>query len=206
MTIRAVILSILAMGLCGCADPMAQLDRLSETDGTGGAGIGFIGSGNAPAKPDVTAAETMAFGEIGRNCTVSARDMGKELETASGYRVYDTAPGTKAPRTLYITGFDDDCARQVTGVLTLFGDVGTHEFTRYTETGLDLPYTLTDEAYEVIKGAFCRVGRTEPCGKRLDRLARNTSFVTVYEDFTSRSRWLDILLHRGEVVASDIGN
>lgn len=63
------------------------------------------------------------------------------------------------------------------------------------------PYSAADNAYELIKASFCGTTRGRPCGRKLDRLARNTTFITTYESFSDNADWADILLSNGAVVA-----
>lgn len=168
----------------------------------------FLGrnSGATPTGPDaaqVTQNTVLEYGQIATNCDVPRRGLGTKIGEESGYTLYDTNPGTTAVRTHYLTGFDDNCARQFTAALSLMGDIGTHEVIRYASTGVSLDYSATDNAYEAIKASFCRVGHGEPCGDKLDRLARRTTFVTVYERFDGNPSWADILLHDGAVIAMD---
>ena len=144
----------------------------------------------------------MAFGEIAPTCGMNRREFGTKIAAASGYTIYDTIPNSTAPRPHYITGFNDGCARQFTAALVLMGDVGTHEVVRYSRTRVDLPYSKTDNAYEQIKTSFCRAGFGEPCGSRLERLAKRTTFVTAYESFGAAPIWAEFLLHEGKVAAS----
>lgn len=146
----------------------------------------------------------MAFGDIGPTCGLSNRDLGTKISEGSGFAIYDTIPNSTAARPHYITGFNDGCARQFTAALVLMGDVGTHEVVRYNRTRVDLPYSETDNAYEAIKTSFCRTGFGQPCGARLERLARGTTFVTAYERFGAGPIWAEFLLHNGEVAASTI--
>ncbi len=188
---RASLAAFTALMLSGCIDP-AAVDGM----GAGQTSLGFADT--------AVATDAVPFGQLARNCTIRKRDMGTRVGTASGYDVYDTAPDTIQPRTHFLTGFGDGCARQFTGALVIFGDIGTHEIVRYADVGLDQPYTTTDEAYEVIKAGYCRVGRAEPCGRSINRLARTTSFVTIYDSFADNAAWMDILLHKGDVAATDV--
>ncbi len=147
--------------------------------------------------------ESVAYGEIATVCDVPSGSMGTEVANVSGYKIYDTIPNATAMRPHFITGFDDGCARQFTAALSLTGDVGTHEVVRYLPTNQNVPYSGTDNAYEAIKASFCRVSHGKPCGAKLDRMAANTTFVTAYETFGANPRWVEILLHDGEVKAID---
>jgi len=147
--------------------------------------------------------ESVAYGEIATVCDVPNGSLGTEIASVSGYKIYDTIPNAIALRPHFITGFDDGCARQFTAALSLTGDVGTHEVVRYLPTNANVPYSSTDNAYEAVKASFCRVSHGTPCGSRLDRMAANTTFITAYETFGDNPRWVEILLHDGEVKAID---
>ena len=157
----------------------------------------------APTGPDaevIPPGLQLAYGDIATVCGVSARDLGSRIGSEAGFTLHDTAPGA-APRTFYLTGFGDRCARQFTGNLVLFGSAQMHETIRYSSGTRDIGYTETDRAYEEIKARICGVGPGEPCGARLDRLQRRLTFVTVYPRFGSSPQWTEILLFDGEVVA-----
>ncbi|SMY05987.1 hypothetical protein [Flavimaricola marinus] len=164
------------------------------------------GAGPASTGPDAQIIEpgtTLAYGQIATVCGLRTRDLGRVVGSESGYTVYDTNPASTGQRTHYVTGFDDGCARQFRAALVLFGDVGTHEVIRYSDGTRDLPYSDTDNAYEEIKARVCRVSSGQPCGSALDRLARRTTFLTVYANFGLNPEWADILLSDGDVVAMD---
>ncbi len=159
---------------------------------------------SAPTGPDafsVAAGTVLPYGQIATVCGLPDSALGVAVGQAAGYVVHDTAASSVAQRTHYITGFPDGCARQFTAALALFGDVGTHEVVRYTSDAAARPYSATDTAYEQVKADVCRVGVGEPCGTALDRLARRTVFITVYETFGTNPTWGDILLHEGQVLA-----
>lgn len=147
--------------------------------------------------------ESVAYGEIATICNVPRGNLGTMVANVGGFKIYDSTPNATTLRPHYITGFDDGCARQFTAALSLTGDVGTHEVVRYLPANRNRPYSSTDNAYEAIKASFCRVSHGTPCGGRLDALAQNTTFVTAYERFGAHPRWVEILLHDGEVKAID---
>lgn len=147
--------------------------------------------------------ESVAYGAIATVCDVPNGSLGTLVANVSGYKIYDTIPNATALRPHFITGFDDGCARQFTAALSLNGDVGTHEVVRYLPANRSVPYSGTDSAYEAIKAGYCRVSHGSPCGSRLDALATNTTFITAYEKFGAHPRWVEILLHDGEVKAID---
>ncbi len=154
----------------------------------------------------VAPGQVLPYGEVATVCGLSDAALGTPVATASGYAIYDSSPTVVTPRTQYIDGFPDGCARQFTAALALFGDVGTHEITRYQPSNAGIPYSETDVAYEEIKAQVCGVPSGQPCGAALNRLGRDTVFVTVYEAFGTNPSWAEILIHRGEVVAMDFKN
>lgn len=168
-------------------------------------------AGPKPGAPDfqtVSMGTTLPYGVLARVCDARPRQMGKRVERypdgGNAYALYDSEPGNTAPHTYYLTGFDDGCARQFTAALALFGSPQTHEQLRYGLPSKVQPYSDTDAAYERLKSRICRVGRSKPCGSAMNRMARNTAFVSVYERFGSNPVWKTILLHNGEVVETDI--
>ena len=166
-----------------------------------------MGGGTPLVTSDVDARQVGAgaglpFGEIATTCGLPRGQMGQPVGTASGYTIYDTIPGSTAPRTHYIDGFTDGCARQFTAALVLTGDVGTHEVIRYSLSADQNPYTQADTAYEAIKQAFCGVPSGTPCGARIDALSARTTFVTAYPRFSDSDSWKEFLLHEGVVAAS----
>ena len=189
-------------------DPVDDLD--SEAPAARGGLFGRM-FGRSSEEPEAAAEPTDAvpigtflpYGVIAPVCGVATSDMGQKVETVAGYTVYDAGGDTSVPRTHYITGFADGCARQVTAAVVMFGDVGTHEMVRYLTPESALPYTDTDSTYEAIKSSVCRVGHGEPCGAKLESLGRNTVFMTVYETFGTNPEWTNILLHNGDVAAID---
>ncbi|WP_210527076.1 hypothetical protein [Rubellimicrobium arenae] len=154
----------------------------------------------AMQRPGMTAAFAEASASIPPACGLSDAALGAPVESRAGYTVHDTAPGTTAPRTHYITGFEDGCARPVTAALVMFGDLATHETTRYEAP--DGAYTAADTAYEQIKAQACGASPGQPCGDALDRLAADTVFVSLYPVFGQESH-NDLLLHGGQLVAAD---
>lgn len=168
-------------------------------------------SGPNPGAPDyqvVALGTVLPYGVLARVCDVNARQLGSRVarypDNGSAYTLYDSQPGTTAPHTFFVTGFDDGCARQFTAALALFGSPETHEQLRYGLPSKVQPFSSTDAAYETLKSRICRVGKGKPCGSALSRLSRNTAFVSVYETFGSNPEWKTILLHDGAVVETDI--
>lgn len=164
---------------------------------------------DAPRGPDaldVPVGAVLPFGEVARVCDARGRKLGKLVEQAArkgaNYKLYDTAPDSAAPRTFYVTGFSDRCPRQFTAALALFGTPKLHEQLRYGLPAKEYPYSTTDRAYEKVKSQVCRVGRSKPCGPRIERLEQTTVFVSAYENFKDNARWADMLLHEGAVLAA----
>lgn len=154
-------------------------------------------------QPAPTDGAALPYGEVALLCDVTEDSLGTAIATQSGYVIRDTNPTSIAPRTQYITGFPDNCARQFTGALALFGDVGTHELFRYEPSNAEIPWSDTDLAYEEIKARICGAPQGEPCGNALERLGRRTTFVSIYETFGTNPAWADILIHDGQIVAMD---
>lgn len=157
----------------------------------------------AAVEPEIPEVE-LEFGMLQPACGLRQRDLGGEVASASGFKIFDSEPGSTTLRPHYVTGFDDRCPRKFLAALVFLGDVGTHEVVRYSRTRVTLDYSLTDKAYEQIKGSFCRVSEGEPCGDRLERLGRMTTFVTAYRTFGAGPVWAEFLLHDGAVAAVDL--
>lgn len=158
-----------------------------------------------PDGRDVPLGAVLPFGEIARVCDAKAPNLGtivaKAARKGRAYVLYDSAPDSAYARTFYVTGFADNCPRQFTAAIALFGAPELHEQLRYGLPAGDFPYSATDEAYEKVKARVCNVSRKKPCGSRISRLEKTTTFVSVYENFGENARWSDILLHDGEVLA-----
>lgn len=192
---------------------LAAIPQQNQDDESSGGRLGSAGSarGPEPGDPDyqvVALGTELPFGTLARVCDVPDRQLGTRVERypdgRDTYAIYDSQPGTTAPHTFYVTGFDDGCARQFTAALAMFGSAETHEQLRYGLPSKVQPYSLTDAAYESLKSRICRVGKGKPCGSAMSRLARDTVFVSVYEQFGSNPEWKTILLHDGDVVETDI--
>jgi hypothetical protein len=225
---RLLLVCVPIVALVGCGDPLRNIERLSDVplaDGATTASVapapeesgnapGFLGrlfgggtavtastSVPAPSTPEVAPGTVLPYGQVATVCGVPTSAMGTIVGQAAGYTLYDTASNTIALRTHYITGMTDGCARQFTAALALFGDLPTHEMIRYQPTNADIPFSATDVAYEELKGSICGAASGQPCGNAIDRFARNTAFVTVYETFGTNPEWSEVLLHAGDVIA-----
>lgn len=172
-----------------------------------GASAGSAPKPGAPDFREVAFGTTIPYGEVARVCGVSDAGLGKTTQTwperGRGYAVHDSAPGAKGARTMYLTGFKDGCARQITAALVVFGAPETWEQIHYGPAGDSLPILSTDRAFEEIKALVCRVGQGKSCGSKMGKLEEDTVFVSFYERFEDNTRWTNILLHDGEVVALD---
>lgn len=155
---------------------------------------------------DVPYGTILPYGTVARVCDARLKPLGRKIGKApargKGYTLYDSDPESTAPRTFYITGFEDACPRQFTAALALFGAPSMHESLRYGRPSDEYPYSDTDKAYEQIKSRVCRVGKRKPCGSALPQLEKTTVFISTYERFSDNARWADILLHDGAVVAA----
>lgn len=155
---------------------------------------------------DVPLGTTLPFGEVGRVCDVRPAEIGNLVEQAAsegpGYSLYDSAPDSATARTFYVTGFADNCARQFTAALAIFGSPAFHEQLRYGLPAEEYPYSTTDKAYEKVKKQVCNVEYSKPCGPRISRLEDTTVFISVYEHFEENARWADMLLHDGALLAA----
>ena len=203
-------------GVISAPEPVVAEPVVADPPRRGLAGLFTRNPANArprtgPDAADVPAGTVMPFGEIARVCGLRANELGTRIDAAAGVNIYDTIPNSTAPRPFYITGFADDCARTFTGAVVVSGDVETHEFVRYRPSNERIAYTTTDNAYEALKASVCRVGRGQPCGERTARLDRDTRFITVYNFFGGTfsavpTKWAQILIHDGEVMAMSIKN
>ncbi|WP_299154671.1 hypothetical protein [uncultured Tateyamaria sp.] len=163
---------------------------------------------SGPDARDVPLGTVLAFGDIARVCEAKPAQLGTLVDQGArkgrGYKLFDTVPDGARPRTFYVTGFADNCPRQFTASLALFGAPEFHEQLRYGLPAKEYPYSTTDQAYEKVKGKVCNVGRSKPCGARISRLDRTTVFVSAYENFGENARWADMLLHDGAILAKSL--
>ncbi|MEC3861823.1 hypothetical protein VK792_11050 [Mesobacterium sp. TK19101] len=176
--------------------------------------FGNAASATGPRPGDVDFQEvafgtSLPFGQIARVCNVPKGKLGKAIarwpeKGAKKYEILNSAPGSTAPRAMYLTGFGDGCARQVTSALTMFGDFEMHEQLRYGLPEQGLPYSETENAYEKLKRRECGSARGKPCGSKISAFSRTGVFVSVYQSFEGSAVWKNILLHDGRVVAMDV--
>lgn len=158
-------------------------------------------------KRDVPFGTDIAYGSVVRLCGVPDKRLGKKIaqypEKAPLYRLYDSDTKSKDPRSFYVTGFADGCVRQFTAALAVFGSVRMHEMLRYGLPAEVQPYSETDKAYEKLKRQICGKPRRKPCGPGLSVMEQDTVFLSVYERFDSNIHWMNLLLHRGQILAED---
>lgn len=159
------------------------------------------GSSDAATAAATASGQALAFGDVAAACGLSEASLGTTIATQAGYALHDTAPTSTGPRTHYVTGFADGCPRRMTAALALFGDLATHETMRYESS--QVPYSASDTAYEALKARICGVASGQPCGERLDRLAADTVFLSLYPAFGAEDH-TDLLLSGGEVLAKDL--
>ena len=149
----------------------------------------------------------LPLGEIVRDCDVKKREMGKMTDRSPSpgtLKLFDPIPNSTAPRIHYITGLKDGCARRLTGALVLFGAHDVHEATRYANYNNE-PWSAVDKRYERIKNRICKVRKGVPCPeKAASKLASEVAFLTVYRSFGSSGEWLEVLLHKGEIAATNL--
>lgn len=150
----------------------------------------------------------LPYGVVGVVCDMPTAAMGRKIaqypESAPRHVLYDSQPDTATTRSFYLTGFEDGCTRQFTAALAMFGTVRMHEKLRYGLPAEVQPYSDTDKAYETLKVRICGVDRRKPCGDRVSRLESDTVFLSIYENFGDNSRWSNLLLHGGAVLAQDL--
>lgn len=146
-------------------------------------------------------------GVVARVCDLPRGRLGKEVEKfperGRGYTMIDSEPGSSSARPFYVAGFDDKCARTFTAALALFGSPTMHEQLRYGLPSKVQPYSTTDKAYEGIKRSVCGVGKKKSCGAKINKLEKNTVFISVYDRIGSNAQWSNILVHDGWVLATD---
>lgn len=158
--------------------------------------------------PSVPAGTLLSFGVVKPVCDLPRAKRGKRTgafpKRGKTWRLYDSAPGKTTPHPFYVTGFADGCARTFTAAVAVFGSPEMHELLRYGLPAKVQPYSETDKVYERIKRRICKVGRRKPCGARIRQLEKNTVFVSAYEKFGNNSTWFNMLLHDGDIAATDL--
>ncbi|MDT0682103.1 hypothetical protein RM543_05360 [Roseicyclus sp. F158] len=145
------------------------------------------------------------FGEMTKVCGVSGEALGTPVDKRpeSGrtqFVLYDSAYGSSQPRSFFVTGLDGNCAIHVRATVAMFGSLELYEMMQFG--GLGAPAGApTDATYAQLRAARCG-GSPAPCtGRKLDALARDTAFLSLYETQDS-AQHLELLLHRGAVQAA----
>ncbi len=157
---------------------------------------------------EVTYGEVLPYGLVARVCDAKGKSLGRKVEnaSASGFELYDSNPSATGSRTFYITGFADNCPRQLTASQVLLGAPSLYEQLHYGPGGEFLPVGETDNAYETVKGQVCGVRKGKPCGSRINRLERSTFFVNTYARPSDNTSWSELLIHDGQVIAASVKN
>jgi len=170
----------------------------------GGVAPGALTSTTSDDVDDVAYGTVLPYGQIARSCEARRKPLGRKIESASaqGYKLYDSDPGTLGPRTYYITGFDDDCPRQLTAANVILGAPSRYEELHYGPTGRDLAYAQTDMAYDKVKQKVCGTRKGKPCGAKINQMDKTTFFVSSYATFDASARWSEVLIHDGIVMAT----
>ncbi|MEQ3625778.1 MAG: hypothetical protein ABNH26_03710 [Celeribacter sp.] len=179
-TLGAALLMIAA--LAACADP------------------GVTRRGAGPASSTLDAAGSVDFGEVARICGVPERGLGTKSAEAGDYTLYDSQPGTRGPRTLFLTGFDDGCVRAVTGTLAMFGSLQLYDMLMHGAGGAHVPEGATGVAFNTLRQRTCR---GECTSRQYDRMSRDTAILSVY-DRAGDSRNMELLLHNGDLLATAV--
>ena len=87
-------------------------------------------------------------GPLAQACGVRGKALGSPVEKGPGkWKLYDTRPGSTAPRDFYLTGFSDGCPRRITAAVAMFGSVALYEAVHYGPVGLKPKGDATDAAY-----------------------------------------------------------
>ncbi|SEK50765.1 hypothetical protein [Pacificibacter marinus] len=158
----------------------------------------------------VARGEVLPFGTVGITCEARKKDMGKAVaqfphKGKATWQLFDTDPTSITPRTQYITGFSDGCARQVTAALILFGAPSLHEVHRYSTAQNKVLWSSADNSYEAIKSSACGVPHKTPCpAGKIESLEQNLAFVSIYKQFGDAKGWLELLLHDGSMKTQEM--
>ncbi|MGB3242960.1 MAG: hypothetical protein WBB25_00380, partial [Sulfitobacter sp.] len=158
---------------------------------------------SGPDAQDVPYGTVLANGLVARVCQAKGKSLGKLVEKPAvrGFALYDSTPGSAVARTWYVTGFADGCPRQLTGANVLLGSASLYEQLHYGPGGENLPTGETDSAYEGVKRKVCGTGRGKSCGSKIGKMEKSTFFLSAYASFGNSSRWTELLIHDGEVLA-----
>lgn len=167
-------------------------------------------SASRGGKSTVARGEVLPFGQVGVACGLRKSEMGREVdrfpkEGKAQWFLFDTSPASTGPRTQFITGFSDKCARQFTASLALFGAPALHETHRYSSSQRRKPYSQADTAYEAIKSRLCGVGRGKRCpASKIGAVEKKVAFVSIYNRFGDTKGWLELLLNNGKLQTQQV--
>ena len=187
---------------------LAALDGSAAETPAAASGFSLFSRASAPRTGpdarDVPYGTVLPFGEVARVCEARRKPIGRKIESATvrRYKLYDSDPGSLAPRTFYITGFKDDCPRQLTAINVLFGAASFYELLHYGPGGGHMAYGETDRAYEKVKGRVCGVRKGRPCGSKIGQLEKSTFFVNSYLHHAGTGQWAEMLIHDGAILAA----
>lgn len=172
------------------------------------AGLPKAGDAGAPATSSTASADQiLPFGTVGINCEVNVKRAAKKVdafprEGRATWTLHDTDPASTTPRTQFITGFADGCARQVTASLVMFGAPGLHEVHRYSAAMKGEPWSKVDKAYEATKVKICGVKKRTTCpADKLSALELQVAFASVYKGFGASGGQLQMLLGEGRLLS-----
>jgi len=150
------------------------------------------------------------FGEIAVVCDLPRNALGRKVDRrpekgSARWELYDTRPGSTAPRAFHLTGFEDGCARRISASLVMFGSVELYELVHFGGLGAEGETGATDRAYRSIRAAACGArARTRPCDEApLKRLSRSTAFLTAFPQ-KGNPRHLEMLVHDGALAATAV--
>ena len=119
---------------------------------------------------------------------------------AKGYALYDTASGSAAARTFYITGFADGCPRQLTAANVLLGAPSLYEQLHYGRAAKTWPSPRPTQPMKRSKRRSVARARANPAERRSASWTEHV-FVSAYDSFGNSNRWTELLVHDGAVLA-----
>ncbi|MFD0978064.1 hypothetical protein [Tropicimonas aquimaris] len=144
---------------------------------------------------------TIEQGPLAQACGVRGKALGSPVEKGPGkWKLYDTQPGSTAPRDFYLTGFSDGCPRRITAAVAMFGSVALYEAVHYGPVGLKPKGDATDAAYAQLRARTCGSSKSACSEREIRRLERSAAFLSVYPSKGSPSR-LELLMTRGRLAA-----
>ena len=131
---------------------------------------------------------------MSRACGIRGKALGKQVEKGPGkWKLYDTRPGSIAPRDFYLTGFGDGCPRRITAAVAMFGSIELYELVHYGPVGVKPKGDDTDVAYARLRAKACGSGKSACSDREIRKLERSTAFLSVYPSKSSASR-LELLM------------